>query len=302
MVSRYCELPVGYQDGAGKIHRRAVFRSLSGREEEVLASSQNGVPSASLVSEVLASCLTELGDISPITVDIARQLTVVDQQHLLLQLRSITFGENVQAVVQCPAEGCGEKVDIDFKISQLPTAKPGGEREHEFILSEPAISQLESHQKQSVRFRLPVGEDQEMIASIADVNEAEALTKLLSRCLISVGDIEHPTLDQTRTLPSLVRREIEQHLEEASPGTELIMDIECPECGQPFSAPFNIQDFFFGELRISDAILRKEVHYLAYHYHWSEAEIMAMPRQRRRQYIDTLSEEIERMNDAAQYV
>ena len=302
MVSRYCELPVGYRDEAGRIHHRAVFRSLSGREEEVLASSQSDVPSASLVNEVLASCLTELGEVSPVTVEMVQQLTVVDQQHLLLQLRGITFGENVQAVVQCPAEGCGEKVDIDFKISQLPSTEVGTAWEYEFALSEAAIAQLENHKNHSVRFRLPIGEDQEVIARVANTNEAEALTQLLSRCLISVGDIARPTLEQARALPSLVRREIEQHLEAVSPGTELIMDIDCPECGQAFSAPFNIQDFFFGELRISDAVLRKEVHYLAYHYHWSEAEIMAMPRQRRRQYIETLSEEIEGMNDAAQYV
>ena len=43
----------------------------------------------------------------------------------------------------------------------------------------------------------------------------------------------------------------------------------------------------------------QEVHYLAYHYHWSEAEIMTMPRAKRAVYLGVLSGEIERMNGAS---
>jgi hypothetical protein len=45
-------------------------------------------------------------------------------------------------------------------------------------------------------------------------------------------------------------------------------------------------------------LLYREVHYLAYHYHWSEQEIMSMSQAKRRQYIAVLAEEIEKLNDA----
>jgi hypothetical protein len=61
--------------------------------------------------------------------------------------------------------------------------------------------------------------------------------------------------------------------------------------------PFDVQDFFFGELRTSRDLLYREVHYLAYHYHWGEREIMDMPRQKRRIYIDILAEEMGKLND-----
>ena len=41
------------------------------------------------------------------------------------------------------------------------------------------------------------------------------------------------------------------------------------------------------------------MHYLAYHYHWSEGEIMAMTRDKRRTYIDVLADAIEVLNNGA---
>src|ERR1035438_176521 len=44
-------------------------------------------------------------------------------------------------------------------------------------------------------------------------------------------------------------------------------------------------------------LLYRQVHYLAYHYHWAEPEIMAMPRIKRQKYIELLAGETERVND-----
>jgi hypothetical protein len=98
------------------------------------------------------------------------------------------------------------------------------------------------------------------------------------------------------SLSAGVRRQIEQEMEARAPNLDLTMDVSCLSCQRSFIAPFALQDFFFGELSISADILYREIHYLAFHYHWSEAEIMSMPRARRRRYIDVLSTEIEKLN------
>lgn len=38
--------------------------------------------------------------------------------------------------------------------------------------------------------------------------------------------------------------------------------------------------------------LYKEVHHLAFHYHWAEAEILAMSRAKRRRYLALLVEHL----------
>ena len=87
-------------------------------------------------------------------------------------------------------------------------------------------------------------------------------------------------------------------MEKIAPLVDLTMEAGCPECRRNFILPFNLQDFFFGELRISQDLLFREVHYLAYHYHWSEGEILQMPRDKRRKYIEILADEIEQLNNA----
>lgn len=150
-----------------------------------------------------------------------------------------------------------------------------------------------------ISFRLPNGDDQELLSPLFVQNEAQALTRLLQRCLHSIGSFQHPNQDVVDRLSPLARMEIERQMEAVAPKVELTMESKCPECGRDYAVPFDIQHFFFGELGTSRDLLYREVHYLAYHYHWSEREIMDMPRQKRHTYLEILAEEIEKLNHVA---
>ncbi len=89
-------------------------------------------------------------------------------------------------------------------------------------------------------------------------------------------------------------------MQSLAPDVELTMEAECPECQRNFTIPFDLQEFFFGELSTSRELLRWEIHYLAYHYHWSEQDILAMSRDKRREYIEILADEIDKLNEGAQ--
>jgi hypothetical protein len=39
--------------------------------------------------------------------------------------------------------------------------------------------------------------------------------------------------------------------------------------------------------------LYEEIHYLAYHYHWTERDILEMPRAKRRRYLNLLVSKLE---------
>ncbi len=54
---------------------------------------------------------------------------------------------------------------------------------------------------------------------------------------------------------------------------------------------FNPQLYVLQELRNQVTRLYEEVHLLALHYHWSEAEILALPRARRMNYADYIRRE-----------
>ena len=292
-------LPNGYYDETGKIHRKCIIKPLGGIEEE-LAGELSAASTPYLITQLLVHCVSSIGDIEQVTESIARDLLIEDRQFLLLKIRSMTFGDKVIATINCPNETCKEKIDIDFDISDIAfDYKSRPDHLHTFELSAYALetSGLPADEK-TIVIRLPNGGDQESIVSIAEQNEAKAYSTLLHRCIRAIGGSHNPDQKLISQLSSLARREIESKLMEVSQDMELSMATGCPICDIKFTVPFDIQDFFLGELKISRHQLYKEVHYLAYHYHWSEKEIMSMSRNKRRQYIELLSDEIDRINDA----
>ncbi len=297
MEEKTCILPGGWVDEQGALHREVIFSALTGREEALLA--DNKLNGAAQVTVVLSRCVKRIGSIHPLSESIARKLLIADRDYLLLKLREATFGSQVQATIPCPWPDCGEKVDIDFSIDDIPVT-PSQEKGplYRLVLSPEAAFVEDGKAHRELGFRLPNGGDQERLSAHLAENEAIALTQLLARCLQSIGPIEIASADQIENLSPLARMEIEREMLRVAPKIELNMDVNCPECARLFTVPFDLQDFFFGEMRTSRDLLYREVHYLAYHYHWSEKEIMEMPKDQRRNYIEVLADEIERLNNA----
>ncbi len=300
MENRVYTLPGGYIDGQGVRHREIELRALTGREEEILAC-RSGQASAPMVTEIITRCLTRLGAVGPVSRDIARWLLVADRQYIVLKLRELTFGERVWTTVKCPAPGCGSKVDIDFSLRDVPV-KELAEQKPFYSLGlspESVLRTAEGKVFRKVLFRLPNGEDQEAVSPLLASNEAAALSLLLERCIVGIGPVPNPAKELVAMLSPLARLEIEKAMEDAAPRLDLRMAATCPECLGEFEIPFCPQEMFFGESRTSLDLLYREVHSLAYHYHWSEREIMEMTREKRGRYIEILVDELERMNDGA---
>lgn len=253
------------------------------------------------MTALLSRCIHRIGTVSPVSEEVARSLLIADRQYLLLKIREATFGDQVQATISCPWPDCGKKADMDFSLNNVPV-KESSEKAatYTYTLSREAafISDNQEHY-QEITFRLPNGGDQEAVSSLVYENEAKALTMLLARCILSIGPVNNPGYETVARLSPRARMEIESTMEQCAPFVDLTIAAQCPECGREYAVPFDIHDFFFGQMRISLDLLYREIHYLAYHYHWSEKEIMGMPRDRRRNYISVLADEIERLNNGA---
>jgi hypothetical protein len=295
-----CLLPGGYVDEAGVLHREVELTPLSGHEEELLA--ERKLPDgAALVTIILSRCVRRLGNISPVSAGLARHLLVADRQYLLLRLRAITFGDQVQATARCAWADCGKKVDIEFSLQDIPIkqSQTQGPLYSLQLSPEAACKDEAGTAYREVTFRLPNGEDQEVVSSLMADDAERAFTVLLGRCIQSIGPWNPPGKALLRRLSPLAQQEIERQIEAAAPQVELTMEAQCPECAHGFVVAFDPQELLFGELRTSHDLLYREVHYLAYHYHWSEREIMAMPRDKRRRYIAVLAGELEKLQHGA---
>lgn len=285
-------LPGGWWDDSGRRQREVEVRPLTGREEQLLSDS-GGEQTPAAVTMLLSACLLRLGDLAPVPAEVIRRLPVGDRDYLLLLLRRVTFGDRVRANLFCPWEGCAERVTIDVLLSDLPTRQAGTDQPVHVLSLSPAAA---GDGPSEIGLRLPDGSDQEELTGLALSDEAAALSALLARVVRRIGADELPPPQRLAALSSLARAEVETELERIAPGVEHDLEVRCAGCGRGFIAPLDPHDCFFGELRAERGSLPREVHFLAFNYHWSEPEIMAMSRPQRQTYIDLLAEEIEGMN------
>jgi hypothetical protein len=263
-------------------HREAELRPFTGNDEAFLLEVGDMLLLAQRTTAILVRCLIRMGPISPITTEVVQSLTVGDREKLLLHLRRLTLGDRLQCVLNCPNSDCAEKVDLDLRVSDLLLPP----YPYTQALHETAIKEKETVYR--VRFRLPNGGDQEAIATLAQSDPQAASDVLLRRCVKQVTLADNGEL--VEEVPSAVVKQIPAIMANLDPQAELILNLTCPVCGSAFSALFDTGAYFFQELASRTRRLYREVHLLAFYYHWSESEIMSMTTKKRHRYLEVLQE------------
>ncbi len=261
------QLPGGFLH-ENRIHRQAIFRPICGETELFFQESNRKKDSIPCyVTGILAAALDKIGGIhaNPFVVS---QLCVADRQYLMLQLASMLEGDVFWILSSCSS--CKSDFDICVKRSDLPVKKAG--------LGYPfATVKLDEAE---LTCRIPVGEDQEKIEPLAD---DDALHLLLENCIEEVNG----NAPQEGFIDSLTAADIgciEDVLEDISPSVTTSLLTHCPECDAEQVVeldPYTLTGTETGNFY-------QEIHTLAMAYHWSEQDIMALPRSRRRTYLDLI--------------
>jgi hypothetical protein len=198
-------------------------------------------------------------------------LPVTDLDVLLLRLRQMVYGDLIRADALCPAEGCGAKIEVVFRIGQyLAYHQPQTPRG----VKPAAEAGWFQFQDMAISFRLPnIGD------WIAVAHQPKPERKLAQRCI-------QPSNILTRQL-----KRVERAMEALAPNLCNTLQGTCPECGMTVDIYFDPQQFTLQELRDQAAFIYEDVHLLASHYQWSEAEILALPRHRRYHYAERVRQE-----------
>jgi hypothetical protein len=278
-------LPGGGLLPDGTCHREARLRPLTGWEEDWLLSLTDPCPQAQLVTELLARCVERVG---PELADhgIVRSLTVADRDFLLLKLHQITFGNRVERVLSCPKPECGAKMDATFDLSAIPIKERPRQRSYVLPLGEAP--------RREILFRLPEGGDQEAACAWTDLPKEAQMGHLLARCILNLDGKSEITPADLETLPADARAGLEQAIEQHSPEIDFEMEATCPECGGAFTTRLEPTAFVFQEICRAQAGFEREVHLLAFHYHWPLTEILGLTRPRRWRYLGVLLNELDR--------
>lgn len=259
-------LPGGvWRDGAR--HQTVRIRPPNGFDEEWVVAN-GGMLDGALATGLLERCVVDLADHEPTAADIDA-LGAGDREALLWHLHRLAFGESVDAVLGC--RQCGEKLDVS-----LPTAD---------LLSEPYHQWAELYTDEVagrwVTYRLPTG-----AAQLAAIDEGGP--GLLAWCVVEVDGDEPGEDDIDELLEPLG-----ELMAQRDPQAESLVVVTCPNCEAENVSVLDAFSFLHEELVRRSTVLLRQVHTLAWHYHWSEAEILGLSSDRRQAYLELVAEAYE---------
>jgi hypothetical protein len=267
--------------GTDRPLREVVLRPVGGEDEAFLIDTADGAVPSERATALLARCLVDTD-----ADNTASALTVGDREALLLHLRRLTLGETFDCVLRCPEEHCGERMELELRVSDLLLpAYADARREYELVLDADGA-------RYAVTFRLPTAADLDRAAILARSDPERGVQSILEGCVVrATRDDDLVTVD---ALVPAVCDAISAAMAEHDPQAEIELDLACPTCGAAFSIVFDTAMFFLQELDERAAQLTQEVHTLAWHYHWSERDILHMPRRRRARYLELVADAVAR--------
>lgn len=218
------------------------------------------------------------------SLDEALDLDVGTCAGLALRVYRDTFGEVVDAVVECP--GCGERMEAG-----LPTdggsggpGSPGGPGQ---LGRERTVG--------AWVVRAPTARDLVLIAERAERDGlAAARDELLRRCVrpavvrggeASGGDGAGAVGRRVAGPEASGLAAIEAAAEELAGAAVLVSVVTCPECGTAVDVSFDAGAMLWDRVAAAAPELLADVASLARAYGWNETEVLALPPVRRRAYL-----------------
>jgi len=244
---REVRLPIGYTDAAGAVHRCAVLRKMRGHEEALLYDTTLSTPK--LVTELLSRCLVQLDDLPAINAELITELYTADRNYLLLELRRMTLGDNLQVWYTCPR--CVGEFTLMADLSQVTVRRLEPEQtfgDIELTLEDGYVDRQGTAHTQ-LTLTLPRGDDEEFVAPMIDKDPLKAQDALLLRCIKQFGTLRKAELEAygikiLRDLTLGDRQRLLNAFNGEVPGVEFYHAITCPNCSMHFESNMDLANFF----------------------------------------------------------
>lgn len=239
------EMLAGYIDENGVHHKTFTLREMTGRDEEAISKGDVRQNSSKLVSLLLERCVTSIGTLTRKEVggdkwkNIIKSLYVGDQDYMLIKLRELSMGGEIEVNHVCPH--CKENLKTFLDVSELEVEPFKEQRTIPFELPK-GYRDKKGEIHRTGRMRLPTGQDREILTPIAKKNIAQASTLMLTR-LCEFEDGLYITDDVMRDLTVRDREYLQKVLQENLFGIKLEVEVTCSNCGEDFRGNLNPTNF-----------------------------------------------------------
>lgn len=230
-----------------------------------------GAPRPVLITRLLAACVTDQ-DGRPLDDGELWRWTLDERLQALAAIVTASRGSNVTLTVRCPHVECHETIEIDVDLAVL---EPSAE----------AIASCHPEAETEVRLRLPTGADQ--LDWLAKRHRLSPAVDMATSLVTSInGEAPPRGWRAPETWLESIAAELAEHDCSLPAGSGVV----CPACGQTVPLEIDIEGNLIALLATEQRRLLQDVHRIAAAYHWSEPEIVSLPRRRREFYLECIEE------------
>lgn len=242
------ELPCGWVDGDGVLHRDIVLRELTGVEEELLAGRGDAL---FRMNKVMANCLQQIGPHENVSgrVQIVNELTVIDRYFLFVALRRSSMGDEYTVESECPS--CSEKGRFTVDLGGLGTTDMADPTRRSFSSTTPSGLDY--------TFHVMTGNDEVWLSKAKVKLKGEGMLTLNMLCRVDeiAGNRVERDINKRRDFMKAVafmgrlgmrdRMSIRKRIQEAEGDLDMSLEFDCASCGHQWSAALDVTDpgFFF---------------------------------------------------------
>jgi hypothetical protein len=181
-------------------------------------------------------------------------------------------GNSALASASSAWPSCQQPIEIDVSLAELLAIEQEVEAEAWRV-------QLGTD---SLVIRPPTGTDQLAWLTHTLQDEATALQTIIRTLIVEGSEVE---------LTQEWLERIEAVLDQHDPLVQCGMSVACPYCQELAQHEVNLAAFAVRQLQDTQAHLIEVVHRLAGYYHWTEADILAIPPWRRARYLALVERE-----------
>lgn len=246
-VGETFELIQGYRDKTGTIHKDFEVREMNGSDEEAISKNEIKTNGAKILRTLIERCCIRIGTIYKEDVkatewrEIIQSLSVGDQDYIVLMIRAISLGEEIETKYECPDSECKEEILTTVNVDELEIIPFDGIYDIEFELPK-GFKDKDGNILRKGKLRHPNGLDREVLDGVIKKNTGLANTLMLSRCIVELeGTKVYDEL--VRSLSLKDRSYLLSLLNEHKFGVDLSIEVECPTCYNTFKASLNAVNF-----------------------------------------------------------
>lgn len=242
------ELLAGYVDKDGVTHTTFTLREMTGADEEAVNRADIKSNGAKVSTTLLSRCVTSIGTLTRKNVgspkaweEIIKSMYVGDRDIMLLELRRLSIGDEIEVNHTCPNPDCKAKLKTAISLDELEIKSFDGIREIPFELPKGYKDKKGILHKNGV-MRRPNGLDGELLTPIARNNLAKAETALLTRiCKFDDGAYIDDSVMASLSVKD--RNYLSEVLNEHAFGVDMTVDVMCDRCGEYFKGNLNQTNF-----------------------------------------------------------